>query len=106
MRSRSFVPDENTKIAIIQGLLKLKKAGELVGVDATEHILRVQYAPGGLWKLIGWRKGWDMVAQAREAAARASQATEPAPRTAPKSKGSQRVVARTVARRAPDRSGG
>ncbi len=69
MRGRSFYPDEATKVRIIQGLIQLRKDGQFAGIDANMNTVRIQFAVGGYWKLIGWRKAWEMVDTARRVAA-------------------------------------
>jgi hypothetical protein len=67
MRQLPRFSDEQ-KIAILQGLIQLRKDGHFAAIHAQGEQLRVQYAVGGPKLLLGWRQAARMVAKASETA--------------------------------------
>ena len=96
MRGHSFNPDDQTRVQILAGLIELRKGGYFVqdgrerrqirAIDAG-NCLRIQFEPEGRWKLIGWRRAWEMVASAKQALEAAILAETEAERKPPASEG-------------------
>ena len=103
MRGRSFQPDDRTRVEIIQGLIALRKDGHFAGLDANDCTVRIQFDAGGDWKLIGWRKAWEMVDTAKKAIAAAPIEPQGPIRKPPVAERATAAAARSTRRATPGR---
>lgn len=81
------------QIEVLQGLVQLRKDGHFHAIYSNGEQLRVQYEFDGPILLLGWRKALEMVTAAKEAAAAALEAENPALRKPPTGERTQRAVA-------------